>query len=600
MVSEEQIRSWIENGESDTVEFVAELPSENRMAQLFCAFANTKGGVLLVGVRDDRQVVGLKGTNEYIPYAEMQIHIAAGYVSPKIKYKVSLQKFLMQLIIVIEIDEGEEKPYRVDEAMGGGMWRRRGARTERVDPDISHGTTNGNAPANSKDFSIQTKKVAPCFNVDFLAEVFAKHLLSIESQDCQMVGVFGEWGRGKTYFWEKVKEKIRRIEKERRKAPSIIVDFNAWKYQETPAIWAHLLLSVKKELTCFQKKLFAFWTMGHILKGKWFVALLVVLLEAIWILLAWLDCWHTVFAEILRNCGAFPDGHIGRLVFCVIVTLVIDILLLRYMAQNDISVEKQIKGWTFRIAGNRYGKHLGCQADMEEDLARMVKAIGKHGLILYIDDVDRCDDERILDVLESLRTLLENTDIMKKMTVVCAIDRARLDSAIRKKYGNSFDYVRKQVDKIFISGINLPDIRQDEQVEFMGKLIDGFYKGGNRQNQESVQEGASKPESEGKGDSHTADREAGKSAGTTASSVFSKEEELTMFRSVLEEDLSGITPRSLRIMYYRYRLANNLLQKQNIPHRLIALAIYYHTMGKYMDISALPEECRTAIKMVCY
>lgn len=200
MVSEEQIRSWIENGESDTVEFVTELPGKKRMAQLFCSFANTKGGVLLVGVRDNRQVVGLKGTNEYIPYAEMQIHIAAGYVSPKIKYKVSLQKFLMQLIIVIEIDEGEEKPYRVDEAMGGGMWRRRGARTEREEPDISHGTTNGNAPANSKDFSIQTKKVAPCFNVDFLAEVFAKHLVVHRKPRLPDGGNFRRVGTGQNVF----------------------------------------------------------------------------------------------------------------------------------------------------------------------------------------------------------------------------------------------------------------------------------------------------------------------------------------------------------------------------------------------------------------
>ena len=50
----------------------------------------------------------------------------------------------------------------------------------------------------------------------------------------RMIGIFGEWGRGKTflmkYTWDSLKKKNGFYK----------VDFQAWKYQETPAIWAYL------------------------------------------------------------------------------------------------------------------------------------------------------------------------------------------------------------------------------------------------------------------------------------------------------------------------------------------------------------------------
>jgi len=58
-LSAEQLQELIRGGESQTVEFKRQLPPDSIIAQALVAFANTTGGVLIVGVSDDGDVVGL-------------------------------------------------------------------------------------------------------------------------------------------------------------------------------------------------------------------------------------------------------------------------------------------------------------------------------------------------------------------------------------------------------------------------------------------------------------------------------------------------------------------------------------------------------------
>ena len=57
--SEEGIRQIISKGESETVEFKLKLPPEHQIARILTGFANTSGGILLVGVNDNQEVIGL-------------------------------------------------------------------------------------------------------------------------------------------------------------------------------------------------------------------------------------------------------------------------------------------------------------------------------------------------------------------------------------------------------------------------------------------------------------------------------------------------------------------------------------------------------------
>lgn len=58
-IGQADIEGYIASGESEWVEFKTRLPSDASIGRVLSAFANTIGGVLLVGVSDDGQIIGL-------------------------------------------------------------------------------------------------------------------------------------------------------------------------------------------------------------------------------------------------------------------------------------------------------------------------------------------------------------------------------------------------------------------------------------------------------------------------------------------------------------------------------------------------------------
>ena len=60
MSSDHPLLLEIQKGESQTLEFKEQLPKGQQVAKTLIAFANTSGGKLVVGVSDDRQLVGIQ------------------------------------------------------------------------------------------------------------------------------------------------------------------------------------------------------------------------------------------------------------------------------------------------------------------------------------------------------------------------------------------------------------------------------------------------------------------------------------------------------------------------------------------------------------
>lgn len=58
------LREDLRKGESETLEFKQGVPSEPSLAAILAGFANTRGGLLYLGVADDGQIVGLSPENE--------------------------------------------------------------------------------------------------------------------------------------------------------------------------------------------------------------------------------------------------------------------------------------------------------------------------------------------------------------------------------------------------------------------------------------------------------------------------------------------------------------------------------------------------------
>ena len=128
----------------------------------------------------------------------------------------------------------------------------------------------------------------------------------------------------------------------------------------------------------------------------------------------------------------------------------------------------------------KYRKNLGLQAEIEESLVAILKAWipdkNKSKLVLFVDDIDRCDIKNVLDVIDNLRLILDNPEIYKRIVIIAAIDERILQQAIWLKYHGDHnlsldDIYAEYLQKMFIVGIKLDQLCEKESVDYFKKLL---------------------------------------------------------------------------------------------------------------------------------
>ncbi len=102
------IRKLLIDGEGVQLDFKKTITSKNKIAKTISSFANTHGGVLLVGVLDDASINGIK-TNEEDRY--MLLEAATHFCNPLIPLSFKEIELDGKIILVVEIEESKEKPH---------------------------------------------------------------------------------------------------------------------------------------------------------------------------------------------------------------------------------------------------------------------------------------------------------------------------------------------------------------------------------------------------------------------------------------------------------------------------------------------------------
>lgn len=115
---DKNINTLIREGEGLTVEFKERFTA--RIDEDIVAFANTKGGVILLGVRDDQTVGGEILTNSL----KARINSVARNCSPSVPVKIKTVKD----VVAIKVPEGYEKPY----SCKAGYFRRLDGTTQKM------------------------------------------------------------------------------------------------------------------------------------------------------------------------------------------------------------------------------------------------------------------------------------------------------------------------------------------------------------------------------------------------------------------------------------------------------------------------------------
>jgi len=117
----EKISELIKTGEGYTIEFKKSISKS--LSKEICAFANASGGKIIVGVKNDGNIVNSEFNNDDLS----QIQDYANNLDPAIKVHIDKVKN----ILVIYVPEGKEKPYRSSR----GFYLRVGANSQKLSRD---------------------------------------------------------------------------------------------------------------------------------------------------------------------------------------------------------------------------------------------------------------------------------------------------------------------------------------------------------------------------------------------------------------------------------------------------------------------------------
>ena len=103
------IQTLISQGEHQHLDFKFEISDARKIAKSFVAFANSGGGKLLIGVKDNGVIAGIR-TEEELYMAEAA---ASYYCTPAVIYSLHKWEYDGKTVLEVDIPEGIQKPYYV-------------------------------------------------------------------------------------------------------------------------------------------------------------------------------------------------------------------------------------------------------------------------------------------------------------------------------------------------------------------------------------------------------------------------------------------------------------------------------------------------------
>lgn len=123
--NEKKIIELIRTGETDTIEFKASIPPVNILCKVIAAFANTHGGVFLLGVHEQHGIVGI------MPGDSQKVMQAITHMENPPKYECTEVAIDGKTVLAIEIQPNVGKLTHCQ----GGLYCRKGDRICLMDED---------------------------------------------------------------------------------------------------------------------------------------------------------------------------------------------------------------------------------------------------------------------------------------------------------------------------------------------------------------------------------------------------------------------------------------------------------------------------------
>jgi Cdc6-like AAA superfamily ATPase len=293
----------------------------------------------------------------------------------------------------------------------------------------------------------------------------------IESRDTEppiTIGIYGAWGTGKSFLLEHIEEELREREKVAAGDPVTdrprvhVVRFNAWEYSSSEAIWPSL---VRKIVICASDEIR--WPFpGRFLRKLWRNLLWELLQErgkvlgalvASALMLA-LVLWQFDFAAGALAASAAALGVAG---------------LLKVVADT---ISSPLSRWMTAVLTNgEYGEPIAhmnrIQSDLEQLSDRLAAEDRPGRFVVMIDDLDRCEPDKLVEVLQAINLLLN----FKSFIVCLGIDARVVTRAIESHYGGFLEQTGasgyEYLDKIVQIPFRIPRPNSREIETFVSRQL---------------------------------------------------------------------------------------------------------------------------------
>ncbi|MCL5029840.1 MAG: ATP-binding protein [Bacteroidetes bacterium] len=107
-----ELKELIEGGENYYCEFKRKFSSPEKIAREMIAFANTKGGFMLFGIDDNKEIVGVESEKSE---TELILDAAKNYCEPPLDIKIEYMDMQGKEVVIVEIPESKNKPHRLQD-----------------------------------------------------------------------------------------------------------------------------------------------------------------------------------------------------------------------------------------------------------------------------------------------------------------------------------------------------------------------------------------------------------------------------------------------------------------------------------------------------
>jgi len=113
-LSRNSLEQLIKEGEHEQQDFKYKISDSRKIARTLSAFSNCNGGRILIGVKDNGQIAGVKDEDDiYMIESASQL-----FLNPPIDVTVEAHHITGKVIWEISVSEGKKKPYLVEEREG--------------------------------------------------------------------------------------------------------------------------------------------------------------------------------------------------------------------------------------------------------------------------------------------------------------------------------------------------------------------------------------------------------------------------------------------------------------------------------------------------